>query len=241
MSKEKFEKEISGKLGDSIGVQSLSDRPNKTSAYGEGGFSATQLKEKFDQYADTLAEAVSELQTKLNGDEAAGEYIGISLENGPNKLESLYDLIEAIQSGGLADNFLKVTPYPDASPTTISSAFGSVSQEISNIKEKIDSIKVDLTVTEDYKLEVSVTENDVVIYTSESIDLPIETLFKSATYDSDNKKLIFTTETGTVEVGISDIVSGLVTTDQLNAAVSVEKIKAAVTELFGGFAEDEEY
>jgi len=64
-------------------------------------------------------------------------------------------------------------------------------------------------------------KNGNVIYTSNVIDLPLESMIVSATYDSTTKEIVFTLQNGNVlRVSVADLVSGLVSTDDLNTILA---------------------
>jgi hypothetical protein len=98
----------------SRGVQSLADRPNRPSQYGEGGLSSVELKKVFDRLASFLAKKINEIQNVMKSREAA-EYICINLgeELGLDEA-SLNDLISAINSGKLA-TILQLKPSASTS------------------------------------------------------------------------------------------------------------------------------
>lgn len=70
-----------------------------------------------------------------------------------------------------------------------------------------------LAIDSDYKLTASLKNKEgVVISTSNAIDLPIESMVVSASYDNTTKEITFTLQNGqTIVVSIADIVSGLQT------------------------------
>lgn len=74
----------------------------------------------------------------------------------------------------------------------------------------------------DYKMTAILKDkNNNVIYTSNIIDLPLESMVVNGRYDSTTKKLILTLQNGnTIEFSIADLISGLVSTDQMNSALA---------------------
>ena len=79
----------------------------------------------------------------------------------------------------------------------------------------------------------------------QNIDLPIEEAFKSARYEEETNKIIFTTQSGgTVEVPLGRVIGGIITPENLaqdlegnadNKAVSQAAVKAAVDDLKGDY------
>lgn len=90
-------------------------------------------------------------------------------------------------------------------------------QNYSLITETGNKVQIELNNT-NYKMKVKLLDkNDNVINTSNEIDLPIEQLVKSITYDSETKEIVFTLQDGTqTRVPLSDLISGLVTEDDFN-------------------------
>lgn len=70
---------------------------------------------------------------------------------------------------------------------------------------------------ETYKIKVKLKDkNGNLIYTSNEIDLPLESVVVDGEYDPVNKKLILTLQNGnTVEIDVADLISGLVSETQL--------------------------
>lgn len=80
-------------------------------------------------------------------------------------------------------------------------------------------------------------KNGNVIYTSNVIDLPIESMIINATYDSTTKEIVFTLQNGNVlRVSVADLVSGLVSTDELATILSSYYTKTEVDNLLSSKA-----
>lgn len=63
-------------------------------------------------------------------------------------------------------------------------------------------------------------KNGNLIYTSNGIDLPIESMIINGTYDEQTKKLILTLQSGnTIEISLADLISGLVNQTDLEQAL----------------------
>ena len=75
-------------------------------------------------------------------------------------------------------------------------------------------------------------KNGNVIYTSNVIDLPIESMIINATYDDATKEIVFTLQNGNVlRVSVADLVSGLVSTDELNTILGNYYTKSEINTL----------
>lgn len=80
-------------------------------------------------------------------------------------------------------------------------------------------------------------KNGNVIYTSNVIDLPIESMIVNVTYDSTTKEIVFTLQNGTtLRVSVADLVSGLVSTDELNTILANYYTKTEIDTLLSSKA-----
>jgi hypothetical protein len=72
---------------------------------------------------------------------------------------------------------------------------------------------IDMSInTTTYVLTLSLKNSDGTVLSTDTVDLPIESMVVNATYDTTNKKIILTLQSGTtIDVPIGDIVSGLQT------------------------------
>lgn len=86
-----------------------------------------------------------------------------------------------------------------------------------------------------YKFKARLRDkNGNVIYTSNEIDLPLESVVINGEYDSVNKKLILTLQNGnTIEIDVSDLISGLVSETQLQQALALYYTKTETDTLLG--------
>lgn len=75
-------------------------------------------------------------------------------------------------------------------------------------------------------------KNGNIIYTSNTIDLPIESMIVNIAYDSATKEIVFTLQNGNVlRVSVADLVSGLVSTDELNTILANYYTKTEIDNL----------
>lgn len=165
-------------------IASLSDRPNQSSRYGQGGLTAQQLKAKFDELSDEIIQKYNDLVSGLSGDEAA-KYVRII---GLNGINTLYDLAAAVNNGSLADLMKFV---PDGYSANVQ--YASVSDCLREIYEALETLKVDLDSIDQLsanhivlrshnsKLELGTTE-PVFIYSPDYSELNIESIEGSSVF-----------------------------------------------------------
>ena len=80
-------------------------------------------------------------------------------------------------------------------------------------------------------------KNGNTIYTSNVIDLPIESMIIDIDYDSATKEIVFTLQNGTtLRVSVADLVSGLVSTDELNTILASYYTKTEIDTLLSSKA-----
>ena len=72
----------------------------------------------------------------------------------------------------------------------------------------------------DYKMTAILKDNNV-IYTSNVIDLPLESMVVNGRYDSSTKKVVLTLQNGnTIEFSVADLISGLESTSNKVTSIS---------------------
>ena len=87
--------------------------------------------------------------------------------------------------------------------------------DLDNTPDVPDGISLSLN-TSTYEITATLKKGNTTIATSAAIDLPLETMVVSGSYDSTNKKVILTLKNGqTVEFSVADLVDGLVATSDL--------------------------
>lgn len=123
----------------------------------------------------------------------------------------------------------------------IASQTEDIYKEIDSIEDNIDNklnAKADKQVMLEEldktgnKLELEMDENTFIltaklldknnnVLSTKQIDLPLETMVVGATYNNENKNIVLTLKNGQeVSFGVGDLVSGLISTDQLNTALN---------------------
>lgn len=123
----------------------------------------------------------------------------------------------------------------------IASQTEDIYKEIDSIEDNIDNklnAKADKQVMLEEldktgnKLELEMDENTFILtlklldknnnaLSTKQIDLPLETMVVGATYNNENKNIVLTLKNGQeVSFGVGDLVSGLISTEQLNTALN---------------------
>lgn len=133
--------------------------------------------------------------------------------------------------------------------STINGNIQNINASINDINQNIDDLEQDLTnyslITEtgsqielninssDFKFKAILKDkNGNTIYTSNIIDLPLETMVVGASYDNTTKEVVLTLQNGTtVRFSVADLVSGLVSTDELTQVLSNYYNKTEVNNL----------
>ena len=130
-SKKTFEKNTEAQVN-AVNIKTLSDRPNVVSRYGDGGLSATQLKERFDGFPALNREKINQIIDILNGPEST-KYLGIgTVETDALSefgVDNLYDLLVKMTTSDIAD-VLKVdyetAADAEARPYTLQQAISDI-------------------------------------------------------------------------------------------------------------------
>ena len=117
------------------GVVALSNTPNRASAYGIGGLSATQLKEHFDKLSKLVTVYLNNL-TETLGTEGA-KYIAMT-SLGDN-IKSLEDLATSVYDGNFAE-LLQL--YASAGATGTMSLQEIINKEARSIADIIDGTSI---------------------------------------------------------------------------------------------------
>ena len=133
-----------------VGVQALADRPNRSSQYGTGGLSASELKKSFDSLASLISKRLNELIEGLSSDDAAN-YIKVALGD----YTTLGDIILAIENGELAR---KLKVYPSASATNAVALQVTINGITKNIADEIEN-----RISADTDLQKSVKANTEIV------------------------------------------------------------------------------
>jgi predicted nucleic acid-binding Zn-ribbon protein len=138
--------------------------------------------------------------------------------------------------------------------SAINTDIGDLEQDINVINQNIDDLEQDLTnysliaeTGSQIELQINTTtfkfksilkdKNGNVIFTSNEIDLPLESFIVSATYDNTTKEIVLTLQNGqTLRFSVADLVSGLVSETQLQTILTNYYTKAQVDNLLSAKA-----
>lgn len=101
-----------------------------------------------------------------------------------------------------------ITPTANSvNPVTSEGVKGYVDDSVATVCNKIT-----LEIDNDFKLTAKLYNGNTLLFTSNVIDLPLESVVVSGSYDSTNKKIILTLENGnTIEFSVADLINGLQT------------------------------
>lgn len=111
-------------------IRDLADRPNDVN-----GLSADQLKAKFDQIGEAIANYINNtLLASLEGDSAAGnigieEIDGLTAENVQEALLALKTAVDSAVTGDIPDDSLETVKYKDRSVTSAKIALAALLSE----------------------------------------------------------------------------------------------------------------
>ena len=143
--------------------------------------------------------------------------------------------------------------------TTIQGDISNINSAVSDINDDIDNLEQSLTsyslITEtgsqielninssDFKLKAILKDkNGNTIYTSNIIDLPLETMVVGASYDNVTKEVVLTLQNGTtVRFSVADLVSGLVSSTELQTILENYYTKTEIDTLLADYVKNTDY
>lgn len=105
----------------------------------------------------------------------------------------------------------------------------------SDVGALADTIKYGATIdmslnTTDYKLTISLKDQDGTVLASKVVDFPIESVVVNGSYDKTNKKIVLTLESGsTIDVPVGDLIAGLQSEITSSNKLSADLIKDGTT------------
>lgn len=131
--------------------------------------------------------------------------------------------------------------------TDIDSAIGDINEDIDNLEQDLTNYSLITETGSQINLNVNSTnyqitailkdKNGNVIYTSNAIDLPIESMIVNARYDNTTKEIVLTLQNGnTLRISVADLVSGLVSETQLQTILANYYNKTEVDDLLTNLA-----
>lgn len=215
-----------------------------------------ELQECCGKYDSDIEEIKAEQITQNNNIQTNTETIGTITENITIINEALGTINENIgdlQEGQIEQN-TKIQNNTD-DIVEINQNINEIDGHINVINQNIDNLEQDLTnyslITEtgsQINLNVNSTnyqitailkdKNGNVIYTSNAIDLPIESMIVNARYDNTTKEIVLTLQNGnTLRISVADLISGLVSETQLQTILANYYTKTEVDNLLSNLAE----
>jgi len=131
--------------------------------------------------------------------------------------------------------------------TDIDSAIGNINEDIDNLEQDLTNYSLITETGSQINLNVNSTnyqitailkdKNGNVIYTSNAIDLPIESMIVNARYDNTTKEIVLTLQNGnTLRISVADLISGLVSETQLQTILANYYTKTEVDNLLSAKA-----
>ncbi len=184
-----------------------------------------QFEQQLNEGLDELEEAIASIEADTHyaremGDYAKGQgdYAKTQGDRAKDTADTYAQTISAMQTdiqtnttniSTNATNISNLTTRVGQNETDISNINNNLSN-YSLITETGSQLTLDLN-TSNYKIKAILKDkNGNTIYTSNEIDLPLESVVVSGTYDSVNKKIVLTLEGGsTIDIPVGDLVSGL--------------------------------
>lgn len=108
----------------------------------------------------------------------------------------------------------------------------TINNNLTNYSLKTETCsQIDLSInSSDYKIKAILKDkNGNTIYTSNEIDLPLESVVVNGSYDSLSKEIVLTLQNGnTIRFSVSDLVSGLVSTTALNTILQDYALNSSI-------------
>lgn len=108
----------------------------------------------------------------------------------------------------------------------------TINNNLTNYSLKTETgSQIDLSInSSDYKIKAILKDkNGNTIYTSNEIDLPLESVVVNGSYDSLSKEIVLTLQNGnTIRFSVSDLVSGLVSTTTLNTILQDYALNSSI-------------
>lgn len=143
-NKRTFEK-ITDSQARKASIETLSDRPNKTSHFGEGGLSAQQLKQRFDALPELSRKKINEIIAAFNTVEGA-KYIGIDAADQDNLYDFLALFKAAERNGKNIADYIEMLYEPivggKETSTSIKDIINEVCSELISDRAVLDEINV---------------------------------------------------------------------------------------------------
>ena len=129
MSNKKTFEQITDSQARKASIETLSDRPNKTSHFGEGGLSAQQLKQRFDALPELSRKKINEIIAAFNTVEGA-KYIGINAAEQDNLYDFLALFKAAERNGKNIADYIEILHEPIVGGKATSTSIKDIINEI---------------------------------------------------------------------------------------------------------------
>ena len=178
-------------------------------------------------YTDTIAKAISDgggrniVNTYIDTITTGGNKLHYHTGAGTTDITIPYSVKASQDENGdvISNTYLKVAGAATDADATLQSASRTKIATVANtdlhvsLPRLVDNISLTLDPTT-YKISAALKGGNTTISTSNEIDLPLETMVVSGSYDSANKKVILTLKNGqTISFSVADLISGLVNTN----------------------------
>lgn len=145
MSNKRTFEQITDSQARKASIETLSDRPNKTSHFGEGGLSAQQLKQRFDALPELSRKKINEIIAAFNTVEGA-KYIGINAAEQDNLYDFLALFKAAERNGKNIADYIEILHDPivggKETSTSIKDIINEVCSELISDKTVLAEINV---------------------------------------------------------------------------------------------------
>ncbi len=202
-------KEISEREISQSGVVAMPTRPNASKEFGGRAYTPQQLKEAFDRLPRLIAERLNALIRELAEGEAA-PWLGVSLDGGETDLQSaLTTLATRVAEAEVRLDTTAPKDRVEDSPIAPPSCQA--------VKNYVEGYHLTLDPTT-YRLSLTDGQGGT---NGLYVDLPLEGMVVSGTYDKEARRLCLTLQGGAeIQVPLGDILEGLVTQGDLTDALA---------------------
>lgn len=178
-------------------------------------------------YTDTIAKAISDgggrniVNTYIDTITTGGNKLHYHTGAGTTDITIPYSVKASQDENGdvISSTYLKIAGAATDADATLQSASRTKIATVANtdlhvsLPRLVDNISLTLDPAT-YKIAATLKGGNVNIATSNEIDLPLETMVVSGSYDDVNKKIILTLKNGqTVSFSVADLIAGLVNTN----------------------------
>lgn len=184
-----------------------------------------QFEQELQEGLDRLDEAIETVEVDSEYAREMGDYAKEQGDYSKEQGDSAKDLVDSYSAtlSAMQTDIATNTTNISANTTSINNLSSRVSANETNIQTINNNLSNYSLISEtgsqlvlnldstNYKIKALLKDkNGNTIYTSNEIDLPLESVVVSGTYDNVNKKIVLTLEGGsTIDIPVGDLVSGL--------------------------------